>query len=186
MKFSPSLIDTVGIATEDGTVKIIDLIKGEILANFEGFHTGPATSISFSLVSKVFVSSCGKDGKINFYDIDKKVLVKTIQTNCSFTTITFTSRGDQVFCGDVEGYVHLYDIRNSNSPKAVLTGNKGRINYIEIGNKQILKSSISQSSGNTKNNIALSSGTMSNFEDQKKPELIKHDKNSSSQRIPLN
>lgn len=186
MKFSPSLIDTVGVATEDGTVKIIDLIKGEILANFEGFHTGPATSISFSPVSKVFVSSCGKDGKINFYDIDKKVLVKTIQTNCSFTTITFTSRGDQVFCGDVEGYVHLYDIRNSNSPKAVLTGNKGRINYIEIGNKQILKSSISQSSGNTKNNMALSSGSMSNFEDQKKPELIKHDKNSSSQRIPLN
>ena len=34
--------------------------------------------------------------------------------------------------------------------------------------------------------MALSSGSMSNFEDQKKPELIKHDKNSSSQRIPLN
>ena len=183
MKFSPSYVDTVGVATQEGKIQVIDLAKGEVLANFEGFHSGPATSLSFSPVSKVFMCSCGMDGKINFYDIDKKMLVKSIDTKASLTSITFTTKGDQVFCGDTNGYVYLYDIRNSDAPKVLLTGNKGRVNYLEIGNKVISKNSLAQSAGTAQNsNMMLSSENI----DMKKGEIAKNEKFTSSQRIPLN
>lgn len=146
MKYSPILDDIVGVTTDSGVVKVIDLAKAEIIANFEGEHVGTATCLAFSPISKIFLCSCGLDGKIIFFDSYKRCRVKTIETQHPLTTVVFNGRGDMVICGDANGAVLCYDIRNSERPKAVLLGSKGRINYIEINESTSISKMMSSNS----------------------------------------
>ena len=140
-KYSPSLNNTIGVACEDGSCKIIELDKKKIIANLMGYNKGPITCISFSPVNKVFISTCGIDGKINFFDISKKSLIKTINTNLNLTSITFNDVGIAVICSDINGNCLLYDLKNSKNdkPNIKLNGNKGKINYIELKKKNSKK-----------------------------------------------
>lgn len=139
LKYSPLLPDTIGICTEDGAVKILDLVNGEIKNNFSGFHLGEVTCLAFSPVSKIFFGSCGLDGKINFFDINEKKLIKTLNINTSLTSLAFNNEGNQIICGDTKGVVYIYDLRNSDKPKSIFLGNKGRIHYLEVVKKNLIK-----------------------------------------------
>ena len=160
-KYSPLLNNTIGIASEDGSCKIIDLDKKEIISNLIGYHNGPMTCMSFSPVNKVFISTCGIDGKINFFDISKKSLIKTINTNLNLTSITFNDIGIAVICSDTNGNCFLYDLKNSKNdkPKFKLKGNKGKIYYIELKKKSNKKNESanlkSSNLSNSNNNINI-------------------------------
>lgn len=139
LKYSPLLPDTIGISTEDGSVKILDLISGELKCNLTGYHLGAVTSLAFSPVSKVFFGSCGLDGKIYFFDINETKLIKTLNINTPLTSLAFNNEGNQIICGDTKGMVYIYDLRNSDKPKNILLGNKGRIYYMEVVKKNMIK-----------------------------------------------
>lgn len=157
MKLAPFLVDTIGVTTEDGKLLIIDLSEGAIKANFQGYHIGTVTGLSFSPVSKVFLCSCGLDGKAVFYDIEKKKLVTSIETNAPLTSVSFHHDGAQLLLGDADGRILLYNIRETSSPKFILSGNKGRINCIvvnKVNTRHLSSSGINnQSVSNKQSNI---------------------------------
>ena len=192
-KYSPLLNNTIGISTEDGSCKIIDLDKKEIIANFYNYHNGSMTCMAFSPVNKVFISTCGLDGKIHFFDISKKSLIKTINTNLPLTSITFNDIGIAVICSDANGNCFLYDLknsRNSEKPKFKLKGNKGKINYIELKKKNKKNENIKVSnpeSSNNKNPIINDDNLNSNLNNNNiNANNMNSLKEISTSKIPLN
>ena len=175
-KYSPLLNNTIGISTEDGSCKIIDLDKKEIIANFYNYHNGSMTCMAFSPVNKVFISTCGLDGKIHFFDISKKSLIKTINTNLPLTSITFNDIGIAVICSDANGNCFLYDLknsRNSEKPKFKLnqesSNNKNPIINDDNINSNLNNNNINANNMNSLKEISTSKIPLNEIYENKKP-----------------
>lgn len=145
MKYSPFYADTIGLTTNNGSIKIISLINGEIMNNFTNFHSGTVTGLAFSPVAEVFLCTCGLDGKLNFIDMKGNKLIKTLNTSTQLTSVSFNLEGNHIICGDMNGNVLVYDLRNTDKPKFSLQGNKNKINHIEVKKKMQLKHQTSKS-----------------------------------------
>ena len=179
IKLSTLLKDVIGIAFEDGSIKIVNLMKSEILFSFNNIHSGECTCLSFSPVHKTFLCTCGLDGNLNFYDFEKeKRLVTCINTGKKITSVSFVEKGDHVLCSDENGFVYLYDLRNSKEEKCIFKGNKGKINYIEI-NKKIEKNNNNNKSSNNYNEKIKDSESsfMKNSNNSSKKNLMSSNKN---------
>ena len=167
MKFSSLLKEIIGISFEDGSIKIFNLSKNEILFSFNNIHLGECTSISFSPVHKSFLCTSGLDGKINFYDFEKeKRQVTSINTGKKITSVTFVEKGDHILCSDENGIVYLYDLRNSREEKCVFKGNKGKIHYIEI-NRKIEKIGNNNNNNNVNNNNKIENSIINSSSSKK-------------------
>ena len=180
IKLSTLSKDVLGIAFEDGSIKIFNLMKNEVSFTFNNIHSGECTCLSFSPVHRTFLCTCGLDGFLNFYDFEKeKRLVTSINTGKKITSVSFVEKGDHVLCSDESGFVYLYDLRNSKEEKCVFKGNKGKINYIEINKK------IEKVNKNNNNNFAISNNnnynekikeTESSFNNSTKKNLMSSNK----------
>ena len=171
--------DVIGIAFEDGSIKIVNLMKNEVSFSFNNIHSGECTCLSFSPVHRTFLCTCGLDGYLNFYDFEKeKRLVTSINTGKKITSVSFVEKGDHVLCSDESGFVYLYDLRNSKEEKCVFKGNKGKINYIEI-NKKIEKVNKNNNFANSNNNNYNEKikETESSFNNSSKKNLMSSNKN---------
>ena len=178
IKLSTLSKDVLGIAFEDGSIKIFNLMKNEVSFTFNNIHSGECTCLSFSPVHRTFLCTCGLDGYLNFYDFEKeKRLVTSINTGKKITSVSFVEKGDHVLCSDESGFVYLYDLRNSKEEKCVFKGNKGKINYIEI-NKKIEKVNKNNNFANSNNNNNEKiKETESSFNNSSKKNLMSSNKN---------
>jgi WD40 repeat protein len=146
VKYSPFYSNYIAACALDGSVKIIDTTTGNVINNFVGYHQGEATGICDSPINKLFLSSVGIDNKINFYDIQAKKHIKTINTNTPLTSVSFNIDGQTIAVGNINGGILIYDLRNSTAPKQIITEHNTTINHLEFSIK-LSKSSNLNTSG---------------------------------------
>lgn len=196
LKYSPFLINTLGFTSEDGSVRIFDVVNGVTTANFGASHNGTAAAVSFSPINSAFLASCGLDGKINFYDVLAKKVVKCLNTKCPMTSISFNMEGQTVAVGNYDGTILVYDLRYSSAPKCVLQGHTNEVKHVEFcrkPNNTIPRQNISNSKidlnnsklnrsntsieSNLNNNNLVNNSSASMFNNTQR--------NFSNQKIPL-
>ena len=66
-------------AYETGKIIVWDLVTLAKKVELQG-HTQKCSGLAFSPVNNLLLTSCGLDGKIQFYDIGSQKNVKTIET----------------------------------------------------------------------------------------------------------
>ena len=68
IKFSPFNNSQICLAYDDGSLRIFETTTNSKLCEFIQ-HEGKCCNVAFSPINKLFLTSAGFDGKINFYDI---------------------------------------------------------------------------------------------------------------------
>jgi protein NEDD1 len=113
-----------------------------IIANFSKQHNAPCTSISFSTVNHLLLSSAGLDKRIYFYDISDKRIVKSLSTDSPCTSISFNDDGVSIAVGTSHGNILLYDLRYitnsthnlSNTLQMISAHSPLSVNYLSFQN----------------------------------------------------
>jgi hypothetical protein len=160
LKYSPIVGNLLGSVFDDGCVRVMDMTTGDIVNNFGGYHQGPANSLSFSPINKVFLCSVGQDSRINFFDISTKKHVKTLLTDSPINSVCFFSDGQTIACGNNLGNIVLYDLRYFNTPKAVLKGHQSAINCLDFSKRSFNKITGSNLSSMTNTSKVLDNVSM--------------------------
>lgn len=158
IRYSPFYSTYVASSLMDGTIKIIDTTTGNIVTNFAGYHQGAATGICFSPINKLFLSSVGVDNRVNFYDVLAKKHIKTINTTSPLTSIAFNTDGQTIAVGNINGGISIYDLRNSSSPKFIISDHNTEINHLEFSLKNKIRDL--NSSGLNSSRVDLNSSRM--------------------------
>ena len=121
-QFSPHDSNIIAVGTQCGSVHLWNLKDSGINValpyySCQSSHSGAVTSLAFSPVNQVLLSSCGLDGKIQFYDIVKQKEVQGFHVPSAATSMAY-HQVDWTKCavGLDTGEVYLYDLRKLQSP----------------------------------------------------------------------
>lgn len=68
MRFSPLRKFELATASVDGSISVFDAKVKKAVVSFTSAHESPATGVVFSPTNRVFLSSCGLDKRILFFD----------------------------------------------------------------------------------------------------------------------
>ena len=111
----------LGTAMGDGSVYVWDVnALGTPFAAFPNQHEGACTGVAFSPVNHVLFASAAMDGKIVFYDVAQRKIVKVMPTESPITTMSFHDDGVTVAVGRASGAVAVYDLRSARGNKPLL------------------------------------------------------------------
>ncbi|RUS21473.1 WD40-repeat-containing domain protein [Endogone sp. FLAS-F59071] len=118
LEFSTFRRDLVVAAGEDGCVRMWDVQASlSPVYTFDAAHYGSVRGgIAFSPYNRYLMASAGLDKRIALYDVDKRVIVKSLQTDEPLTALAFKSDGVTIAVGSANGRIFVYDLRSSNSP----------------------------------------------------------------------
>ena len=101
-----------GSAHEDGSFVYWDVVGRKAVALFRQ-HTGPATDLAFSTVHAALVVSAGLDRRVIFYDVQQRSVVKTLQTDCALSALSFMEDGSTIAAGGASGVLLFLDLKQS-------------------------------------------------------------------------
>ena len=78
IKFSPYLQNHLGVAYEDGVIKLIDTDTSQAYVNYTNYHNQQSvTDFAFSPINKLLLCSVGVDMRVNFFDsLQKTYIIK--------------------------------------------------------------------------------------------------------------
>ncbi|MDE2508669.1 MAG: protein kinase [Planctomycetota bacterium] len=96
-------------AGKDQTVRIWNAADGTLLRTLKG-HTDEVDCVDVSSDGRRLVS-CGDDGRIFFWDLDRAAPVELGRRNCEVVAVLFANQGKQVIAGDNDGVVTVWDVR---------------------------------------------------------------------------
>ena len=113
-----------------------DIKKNELYHAFEkSSHSSTCTGVIFSPTNELLLCSAGLDAKIQFFDIQEKKTVKTIEANESVSSLSFFTDGITIAAGSPTGKIFIYNLKDFNV-KQILKGHEGNyIRYIEFVKK---------------------------------------------------
>ena len=115
MEFSFLKKNLLTFGLESGECGLVDIASQSIF-KFSKTHDAPAKGVAFSPFNRYLSCSCGMDQKIILYDVEKKKLVKVIQTAYPLCSISFKDDGVTLAVGTVGGRVLIYDLRKGSEP----------------------------------------------------------------------
>eukprot|EP00347_Sterkiella_histriomuscorum_P019444 403341607 len=133
IKFSYVKHYILASAHENGKICIWDTQlrskKWEVPQAHQTFVTG----LAFSPVNNLLLTSCGLDGKIQFYDIQNQKTVKTIDNQNQLSALSFCYDGHTIAVGTTNGNIQVYDLKEKQKIKYELRGQEGqRINCLQF------------------------------------------------------
>ncbi|RKP16181.1 WD40 repeat-like protein [Rozella allomycis CSF55] len=109
--FKKSMMVVSEVTGECHLVDIISQTKGTMKG-----HKGRITGTAFSPFNRFLLSSAGMDAAICLYDVEKKILVKTIHYSVPFSSIAFKHDGYTIAGGCLNGYCVFFDLKVGSKP----------------------------------------------------------------------
>ncbi|PVD24953.1 hypothetical protein C0Q70_15449 [Pomacea canaliculata] len=100
-----------GCTSDDGVVTLWDANARRQLHVFQEAHVGPATGLAFSPINEMLMISVGLDKRMVCYDIQKKKMLKAIDTQSPLTCIDIMHDGATAAVGSTRGKIYFYDLR---------------------------------------------------------------------------
>lgn len=100
LEFSRLRKALLGAVTSLGSVYVWDInVPEQPFTSFARQHDAACTSIAFSPVNQVLFASAAMDGRIVFYDVQQRKIVKVLPTESPITSMCFHSDGVTVAAG---------------------------------------------------------------------------------------
>jgi protein NEDD1 len=110
-------------AHDNGSIIIWDVSTQTKKCELNGHLGAPCTGIAFSPVNNLLLSSCGLDGRIQFFDIKSEKQVKTIENlQNPMSSIAFCFDGHTIAVGSLKGRIYVYDLKDKQRIKIELKG----------------------------------------------------------------
>lgn len=150
--FTHNLLASAG---GSGAVTLWDTTEKKLLRTF-GEHNSSSTSLSFSPLNDMLLSSTGLDKRIIFYDVCFKKIVKTINTEEPLTCCDFLHDGTTVAVGSISGHIFLFDLRHGATPLKVIPAHRTSVRSTSFQKLVKEKSSKRQASQESKVEKSLS------------------------------
>ncbi|XP_072025413.1 protein NEDD1-like [Amphiura filiformis] len=125
--FKKSLLASV---SDDGSLSLWDTNARKALHTFKDAHKASATSLSFSPVNDMLLTSVGLDKRIVCYDVVGKNAIKTISVESPLTCIAFMHDGATLAAGSTRGKVYMFDLRMGSTPLTTLNAHKTSVQCI--------------------------------------------------------
>jgi len=161
LKYSPMKKNILSACNEEGSIYLWDVNtvsssgnSKSILSTFQKQHHAPCTSLAFSTVNHLLLSTAGLDKRIYFYDISDKRVVKSISTEAPCTCISFNDDGVTIAVGTSHGNILLYDLRYitststtlnlSNTMQMISAHSPLSVNYLSFQNSDKTKPKVSK------------------------------------------
>ena len=140
--FKHNLIATGG---DNGIVTLWDIKENELVHAFDtSSHSDTCTGVIFSPTNELLLCSAGLDAKIQFFDVEEKRNVKTIEANEAVTSLSFFQDGINIAAGTPSGSIYMYNLKSSNV-KIILEGHSGHpIRSLQFRTPDMLKNSKSK------------------------------------------
>jgi WD40 repeat protein len=118
MKFSAVKSSILAAGFENGKIIIWDVQSATKKVEMQA-HSSQCSQIAFSPVNNLLLTSCGHDGKIQFFDIASSKNVKTIYTksdniNVALTSIAFCHDGHTIAVGAINGKIFINNLKDKN------------------------------------------------------------------------
>jgi len=95
-------------ASDDQTVKVWDLEKGEETATLRG-HGGSVSAVALTPDGRVAVSA-SNDQTLKVWDLEKGEIISEFKGDSSFTCCKISTDGKTVVAGDTSGRVHVLQV----------------------------------------------------------------------------
>ncbi|KAJ1985897.1 hypothetical protein H4R33_003681 [Dimargaris cristalligena] len=112
LQFSIKRKHTLAAISDDGAVAVWDTHRAATPVKlFSRVHSAPSRGLAFSPASSYTLFSAGLDQKIVVFDLLKRSITETINTEYPINTLAIHSDGNHLFAGTLTGQVILYDTR---------------------------------------------------------------------------
>lgn len=136
LAFSPFKKQMLASCTENGSVYVWDCNTRNVCTSFQYCHHSPVTGLAFGPGNPALMCTTGLDQRVQFYDINEKRVIKTLETEAPLTCLDFASDGYTIAAGTLYGTVLVYDLRNSKTVLATLRGHEGTsVNWVDFAKK---------------------------------------------------
>jgi WD40 repeat protein len=118
MRFSAVKSAILAAGFDNGKIIIWDVQSATKRAELQAHSQTPCSQLAFSPVNNLLLTSCGYDGKIQFFDISSQKNVKTIYTKgsnnlvCALTSIAFCHDGFTIAVGSINGKIFINNLKD--------------------------------------------------------------------------
>ncbi|XP_068241781.1 protein NEDD1-like isoform X2 [Palaemon carinicauda] len=110
----------VGCSSEGGSVALFDSNANKLLHTFANAHAAPVSSVSFSPINELLMTSVGYDKKLVCYSIQTKKQILTHKSSVPLTSATLLPGCQHIALGAMTGEVFIHDLRIIRKPLATL------------------------------------------------------------------
>lgn len=125
LQFSHFKYNLIATGGDNGIVTLWDIKENQLYHAFDtSSHSDTCTGVIFSPTNELLLCSAGLDSKIQFFDVDEKKNVKTIEANEQVTALSFFQDGINIAAGTPSGSIYMYNLKSSNV-KIILEGHNG-------------------------------------------------------------
>lgn len=131
VSFSPDGL-RLATASDDGTVRVWDLMTGNPLAVLKG-HEGAVNSINFSSNGK-YLASASADKTIRLWDVEKGTFIRAFEGHKkAVKSVVFNPAGDRLASASEDREAKIWDVSRG-TEIFTLSGHKARINAVVFSN----------------------------------------------------
>jgi WD40 repeat protein len=117
-------------ASNDGTLKVWDIEKGETVRTLEG-HTGSVSAVAVTPDGRFAVSALG-DGMLKVWDIEKRETVRTLEGHTgSVSAVAVTPDGRFAVSALGDGMLKVWDIEKRETVRT-LEGHTGSVSAVAV------------------------------------------------------
>ncbi|XP_064119216.1 protein NEDD1-like isoform X2 [Macrobrachium nipponense] len=110
----------VGCSSEGGSVALFDANANKLLHTFANAHAAPVSSVSFSPINELLMTSVGYDKKFVCYSIQTKKQILTHKSSVPLTSATLLPGCQHIALGAMTGEVFIHDLRVIRKPLVTL------------------------------------------------------------------
>ena len=130
MKFSAVKSSILAAGFDNGKIIIWDVQSITKKAELQA-HSSQCSQLAFSPVNNLLLTSCGYDGKIQFFDIATQKNVKTIITKAenvvaALTSIAFCHDGHTIAVGTVTGKIFINNLKDKSRGQIEINYQEGK------------------------------------------------------------
>lgn len=125
--FKYDAYEKINMGRDNGLVRIYDNKENQSIHNF-AFNDICDRYGFFSYVQLVQIRRL-------IFIVKASKIVKLIETYFQLTSVSFNLDGQSIGVGPTDGSILIYNLKNTNKPREILTGHKCRVNYVEFSKK---------------------------------------------------
>ncbi|XP_066972733.1 protein NEDD1-like isoform X2 [Macrobrachium rosenbergii] len=120
----------VGCSSEGGSVALFDANANKLLHTFANAHAAPVSSVSFSPINELLMTSVGYDKKLVCYSIQTKKQILTHKSSVPLTSATLLPGCQHIALGAMTGEVFIHDLRVIRKPLVTLQAHNKAVTSI--------------------------------------------------------